>query len=114
MGLLTNESRYANSDTVTDPSGRLMLSEREPFRFRESDDNIYLRIGEGMTWWDIAERLYAHVSDRACGLYWALLDYQITPVVDPTLQVRPGTVIVAPSPQVLVTEILAQDLEVFL
>ncbi len=107
------ESWYTKSDQITDPSGRLMLSEHEPFRFRERVDNLFIIVGEGATWADLAEKYYDHISDRACGLYRALLDYQVPPVVDPTLSIRPGAVVIIPS-ALAVIEFLSQKPEVFL
>lgn len=114
MANLVSQSRYQLADQIPDPSGRLLLQEREPFRFRRRDDNIFVEVGEGMTLQDVAEALYWYISDRACGLWWVLVDYQDPPIVDPTLLLRPGSVIVAPSNLVVVTEILLQPREVFI
>ena len=107
------ESWYARSDQITDPSGRLLLAEHVPFRFRERDDNLFLIVGEGATWAELAEAHYEHISTRACGLYRALLDYQVPPVVDPTLSIRPGSIVIIPSASA-VTGFLSQKPEVFL
>jgi hypothetical protein len=42
-----------------------------------------------------------------------LCDFQPTPVVDPTLAIAPGTLIVIPSPATVRTEILGLAVEVF-
>lgn len=107
------ESWYARSDQISDPSGRLLLTEHEPFRFRERDDNLFITVGEGATWADLGEAYFEHISGRACGLYRALLDYQVPPVVDPTISIRPGSVVIIPS-ALAVIEFLSQKPEVFL
>jgi hypothetical protein len=111
IGLIS--SWYFFSDQITDPSGRLMLTEHEPFRYRERRDNLFITVGEGASWDGIAEAYYGHISDRACGLYRALLDYQVPPIVDPTIPPRPGSVVIVPS-SAAVTEFLSQKPEVFL
>jgi hypothetical protein len=114
MADLVNQSRYQLAEQITDPAGRLLTEEREPFRFQRRDDNIFVQIGEGVTLQDLAEALYWPITERACGLWWVLADYQDPPIVDPTLRLRPGAVVVAPSSVVVVTEILLQRREVFI
>ena len=113
MALITTESRYVNQEAITDPDGFLVLPEREPFRFRAADDNVYHRVGEGELLQDIAEKYYEHISDRACGLYWVLMDYQDPPIVDPTLALRPNSVIIVPGPLVVLSEILGAERTVY-
>jgi hypothetical protein len=114
MGLITTESRYANLDTLTDASGNLVLEDRVPRRFEARDDNLFHVSADGDTWDSLADRYYSHISERACGLFWVVMDYQDPPVVDPTLTIRPNTVIAIPSPQMVVTEILSVAEDVYL
>lgn len=107
-------SRYFNLDTRLDTADRLVLLKRTPFRFEDREDNIHHEAGTGERWWHIAERYYTKVAARACGLWWVVADYQPTPIVDPTLKIRPGTIIICPAPVVVQSEILGIDPEVYL
>lgn len=115
MAYVTRESRYVNIDPITDPDGLLVTPERVPFRFEDRDDNWTYTVKQGDTWRDIAEEKYsAAFPDRACGLFWVLLDYQVPPVVDPTIEPRPNSVVVGPSAVVVDNEILGARREEFL
>ncbi|NIO74655.1 MAG: hypothetical protein GTN69_01910 [Armatimonadetes bacterium] len=108
MAYVTEDSRFRNVPTLTDPDGRLVTAERVPFRYEDREDNHRITVSEGKSWEDLAERLYAHISERACGLRWILHDFQPTPIVDPTIPPRPGSVVFAPSDIVVLNEILGQ------
>jgi hypothetical protein len=113
MGYITSESRYSFSEQHEDTSGKIVLSARNPYRFEERSDNIFHLAGSGDTWYTLAERYYGHISDRAGGLWWVICDYQVPPVVDPTLAIRPGIEIVLPPPVVVASEILAAQKDLF-
>lgn len=106
-------SRYQFADALTDSAGRLFLAEREPFRFEDRADNISHVVQEGQRWWHIAQLFYGDISDNAGPLYWIICDYQVPPVLDPTLKIPGNTPIVLPSPNVVLTEILSFKVEVF-
>lgn len=106
-------SRYKFSDTAIDSEGRLFLLDREPFRFRERPDNISHVSQEGQRWWHIAQRYYAEISDNAGPLYWIICDYQVPPVLDPTLTIPGNTLVIVPSPELVLSEILNFKLEVY-
>lgn len=86
---------------------RLMLAPRVPFRFREDAGNIFHRAMVGDTWWSIAARYWAAVP-YAARLWWVLPDYQRTPVVDPTVGIAPGALVVVPSLRMVTEEILSE------
>jgi hypothetical protein len=109
MGWISRDSRYQFVEQETDSDGRLVLRDREPYRYRKRTDNIVIVAATGDTWDTIAHRLYEDISDRAAGLFWIGLDYQPTPVVDPTVPIRPGTVLHWPAPIVVVEEILGRE-----
>ena len=94
-------SRYRYCTVIGGQNGEIAeLDEREPFRFRNETDNRYHRAQSGDTWWSIAAKFFSGVP-RACGLWWLLCEYQPDPVVDPTLAIDDGTLIVIPSMRVL-------------
>jgi len=103
---LSSESRLRSTSTYLDASGRLTLLERQPFRYEDREENIFHVSAVTDAWWTIAEQYYGHISDRACGLWWVVFDYQTPAIVDPTLRIRPNSLIVLPSPAVVVGEIL--------
>jgi hypothetical protein len=61
-------SRHSFSLGVLAPEGRRLLTEREPFRFREFPDNRPHRVVEGDTLWGLAGLYFAPLP-RACG-FW--------------------------------------------
>ena len=108
------ESRYFASEAYVSFGGYTLLEEYEPYRYTVRDDNIIHVAAEGESWWSLAQHYYWGVSQRACGLWWVICDFQPTPVVDPTLAIAPGKSIVIPSPQTVQTEILGYRSEVFI
>lgn len=106
-------SRYKFSQAIVDASGNLLLAEREPFRFRDSPDNLNHVVKAGERWWHLAQRFYKDVSSNAGLLYWVVCDYQVPPVLDPTLTIQENSLVVAPSPIVVLTEVLGFPVEIF-
>lgn len=110
MGAQSTESRNKTVLSFTDPvSSSLLLEMRTPYGYRDDSTNIAHRAVEGDTWWTIAARYYRSISSRASGLWWAVKDYQPTPVTDPTLSIRPGALIIVMSPLKLVSEVLGVE-----
>jgi hypothetical protein len=92
-------SRYLFCWGVKDPAtGKLTLSEREPFLYQPFSDNRTYTVVQGDTIFNIAERAFPSFK-RACGLFWVIADFQPTPITDVTLSLAPGTVLVIPSEQ---------------
>lgn len=89
-------SRYQFNVGYYDTAGRIYLDDREPFRFRSHPGNRFHTVTEGDTWWGLAAT-YFRGEPRACGRWWILCEYQPTPVIDPTIVLPPGTVVVIPS-----------------
>lgn len=82
---------------IKDPvTGRIGLSEREPFLYTDLPDNRVHPVVLGDTLFNIAERAFPSF-DRACGLYWVIADFQPTPITDATLALELGTSLVIPS-----------------
>ena len=99
-------SRYQYNRSYTDGTGRPYLDEREPFRYRAASDNVFHTAAQGDTWWGLAQRYYPQF-ERASGLWWVLCEYQPQPVVDPTLAIAAGTVVVIPSARALRLEVFS-------
>lgn len=83
------------------------LAEREPYRFRELPDNRIVRAKEGDTLFTLAAKHFAGIP-RPAGLWWVIADFQPQPIVDPTLRLRPGALIVVPSVRTVTEEIFAE------
>lgn len=105
----TLESRYSSDDLELLEDGTVALGEREPYHFRNRDDNLIHTAAQGDTWDSLAEVYYSAISDRPCGLWWIIAEYQPTPVVDPTVPISPGRKVVIPAPIVVVVEVLRGD-----
>jgi hypothetical protein len=100
-------SRFTFTLGVRDGEGRLHLTDREPYRFREHADNRVHVVVQGDTFWDLAGRYFAPLP-RGCGFWWAVADFQPDPVVDPTLELEPGRRLFIPSLRVLTDVILGE------
>lgn len=100
-------SRLTFSLGVLDAEGRRYLSEREPYRFFPHPDNRIHIVVEGDTLFDLAGRAFAPLP-RACGLWWALADFQPDPILDPTLALEPGRRFVLMSLRVLTDVVLGE------
>lgn len=100
-------SRYTFCQGVRDDAGRLLLTDREPYRFHAHADNRFHLVVQGDTLWDLAGR-YFEPLPRACGLWWVIADYQADPIVDPTVRLEPGRRLVIPSVRVVTDVILGE------
>jgi hypothetical protein len=90
-------SRYLFCWGIKDPvTGKIGLSEREPFLYQELFDNRYHVVATGDNLFVLAERAFPSFL-RACGLFWVIADFQPTPIEDATLELEPGTILVIPS-----------------
>lgn len=89
-------SRYQYCKEVEDASGDRFLDEREPFRYEAETDNRYHQVRDGDTLWGLAHVYFAGFPS-ACNLWWVIAEFQPTPIVDPTLRLQPGEVLVIPS-----------------
>lgn len=93
-------SRYAFSLGVRDGAGRLFLTEREPFRYRELPDMRQHVVVDGDTLFHLAGRYFAPLP-RACRYWWVIADFQPEPLIDPTLLLDPGRRLFIPSTRAL-------------
>lgn len=93
-------SRYAASFSTDNGSGRLFLSPRNRYTFRELADNTSYLVKDGDTLQQIAARFYATISVGTwspANLWWVIADFQPQPIHDPTVRLVAGTRLVLPS-----------------
>lgn len=106
-------SRFQHVDTYTDSAGAVLLPEREPYQYRDRDDNIQHEALEGDSWWSLAQYYYWDLSPEACQLWWIIADYQPTPVVNCAKPLKAGQLIMIPAPSTVLSEILGAAVEVY-
>lgn len=90
-------SRYKFSLRVADPDGLLFLTPRRRFLFQELADSRPHTVVEGETLEALADRFFDGITDRPSGLYWIIGDFQLPPVLDASLELVPGSMLVIPS-----------------
>lgn len=100
-------SRFSFSLGVKDSAGRMYLTEREPYRYRAFTDNMTHTCVAGDTLQNIASRYFVPLPDAA-QLWWIIADFQPTPIVDPTLALQPGDVLIIPSVRTIVDKIFSE------
>jgi len=100
-------SRYTFSSAVLDEDERLVLTDREPFRFRALPDNRQHVVKEGDTLFSLAGRYFASLP-RPAGLWWVIAEFQPDPIHDPTLSLEIGRVVLVPSVRTVVEEVFAE------
>ena len=98
-------SRHRFSLGFPDDAERLFLSEAVPYAYRDLPDNIQHSVKEGDTLFNLAGRYYASMP-RGAGFWWAIAQFQPNPIIDPTVRLTPGSVVVVPSLATLQNEIL--------
>jgi hypothetical protein len=90
-------SRYSYCWGLKDASGRIGLSERERFLYRDLEDNRIHSVAVGDSLFNLAERAFPSFP-RACGLFWVIADFQPSgPILDATIALEVGSTIVIPS-----------------
>lgn len=97
-------SRYRFTRGLTDSEGRLYLTARAPYRFRNLPDNRFHTVLQGERLHYLAERYFSPTPDSA-QLWWIIADFQPQPVLDPTLELTPGRILAIPSLKTVIEEI---------
>ncbi len=98
-------SRYSACQGIRDESGKLYLTEREPYRYQDFPDNRVHKVTQGDNLFILAGRYFAPLP-RACGFFWVIADFQPQPIIDPTLSLNLGMKIFVPSLRILQNVIL--------
>lgn len=100
-------SRHAFSVGFEDAEaapGNTLLSEREPFTFRDYPDNVEHTVAEGDSLFVLAARYFNGIPDPS-ELWWVIADFQPDPIHDPTLRLAVGSTIVVPSVRTVLEEV---------
>lgn len=100
-------SRYRFSLGFNDDASppRFFLSEAEPYAYRDLADSVQHVVKTGDTLFNIAGRYYGSMP-RPAAFWWAIANFQPNPILDPTITLTEGSVIVVPSLATLQNEIL--------
>ena len=104
----TKHSRYEFTLGVQGADGRTRLTPRTRFGYRKFDDNILHAVSDGDTWFNIAGLYYEDLDIRPERFFFAVCDFQPTPVIDPTVSPEAGTTVVVPSVRTMQDEVLHQ------
>lgn len=97
-------SRYRYNREYFDGSNNRYFDEREPFRYKDEQDNRYHTVVEGDTYWGLAHRYFPEF-ERPAGLWWVIAEFQPDMVVDPTIVLEAGKVLVIPSQRLVRQEV---------
>jgi hypothetical protein len=102
-------SRYQFCAAFADPvTGKLVLTDREPFRFAPFADNRQHQVTSTDTLGRLAARYLAPIPDAA-QLWWIIADFQPDPIFDPTIVLEVGRMLTIPSVRTVLTEIFDES-----
>lgn len=101
-------SRYGLCEARTDAEGRLFLTPRVPYRYRDLPDNLVHEVAQGDTLKGLAVRYYVG-APKPARLWWAIADFQPEPIHDPTIRLTRGRKLVIPSLRTIQTRALAES-----
>ena len=88
--------RYRLANLIKDDDDTLILDLRAKLEFQESSDDILHIVQKGETLHTLAATYYQGFPNAAT-LWWAIADYQPEPIIDPTLELQEGQVIIIPA-----------------
>lgn len=86
----------------------LLLTDREPYTFQVLSDNVLHVVKAGDTLWSLAGRYYRGMR-RPNGLWWAIADFQPQRIVDPTIELPQGSIVVIPSLRTVRERIFSEE-----
>ena len=89
-------------------SNVLHLTGREPFTYRDLADNILHDVVQGDSVWSIAAKHYRQF-DRPSDLWWIIADFQPIPIIDPSIELVVGSLIVVPSTRTIREEVFSES-----
>jgi hypothetical protein len=103
-------SRHYFTRGVQDASGRLYLTDREPYTFRTLVDSSYHTVVVGDTLHGLADYFYRSVAiENPADLFWVIADFQPERIWDVTLTLTAGRLLVIPSVRELTEEIFSES-----
>jgi hypothetical protein len=85
----------------------LFLTERVPYTYREFSDNEVHVAGDNDTLWSLAGHYFRGLPNPS-RLWWIIADFQPQRIIDPTIKLRPGTVLAIPSVRTVLEEVLSE------
>ncbi len=107
-------SRHTFTTGFKDTSGpaevadRIQLTDREPFTYRNLSDNVHHTVLEGENLFNLAARYFDGV-DSPAQLWWVIADFQPDPILDPTIALIPGQVVVIPSLRTVIESVFSES-----
>lgn len=103
-------SRYTFTEAFTDADGDRVLTDPDPFRFKDFPDNRIHVVTEGDTLWSLAGRYFggSRGFEVPEDLWWVIADFQPDPIHDPTLKLTPGRAMVIPSVRTVLEEVFSE------
>jgi hypothetical protein len=99
---------------LEDMKGRLYLTDRVPFFYRDRPDNRLHTVRGGDTLRGLAARYFASL-DYAAELWTIVADFQVdkdgdpAPIHDPTIALTPGTTLIIPSVATVLSEAQSEE-----
>ena len=103
--MIFEDSRYVLADMFFDAQNRTYIGPRERFFFEDLEGNIPHTVRDGDDWHSLAYQYYGRALSGQVNLWWGIADFQPEPVLDPTLTLQPGTIILIPPLHVLQGEL---------
>ena len=100
-------SRFQFTSGLTDAASKLFLSDRVPYTFQNFSDNRQYVATANDSLFTIAARFFQGFA-RPAGLWWVIADFQPDPILDPTLLLDPGRVLIIPSIRTVQEEIFSE------
>lgn len=82
--------------------GLSYLLDREPVRFVNRSDTQRVQAKRGDTWYSLAGEHLIPIPN-AEQLFWAVCDFQPTPILDPTIDPTPGSIVYIPSTEFILS-----------
>lgn len=98
-------SRHRFSLGFLDDDEHLFLSEAVPYAYRDLPDNRQHVVVTGDTLYNLAGRYFAGMP-RPSAFWWVIAQFQPDPILDPTVALVEGVVVVVPSLATLQNEVL--------
>lgn len=107
-------SRHTYTTGFKDVSGpsevqdKIQLNDREPFLFRNLSDNIEHTVLEGENIFNLASRYFDGI-ENAAQLWWVIADFQPDPLLDPTIALQPGQIVIIPSVRTVLEQVFSEQ-----
>lgn len=104
--MLTIGSRYRMADLIFDSDTNVQsLGPRALVEYYDDQDTIPHTVTAGDTLQNLAAKYFSGVDNPAT-LWWVIADFQPEPILDPTVRLTPGQVLLIPGPAIAQDAIL--------